>query len=160
LKLATEESSWRRDRSSHHIQFITVESNLKPEVLDWGGSGRPLVLLAGGNNNAHGFDKFAPKLAGAYHVYGITRCGSGASSAPPPTRANHAADRLGDDVLAVIDALKLDRPVTSLRLPSSATGCVEKLLPTARAILRVGQAGAARVEPMMAVREEMIFLRF
>src|SRR5437667_214351 len=90
---------------------IRVVSNVKLEVIDWGGSGRPLVLLAGGSNNAHGFDKFAPKLISAYHVYGISRRGSGASSAPLPTRANYAADRLGDDVLAVIDALKLDRPV-------------------------------------------------
>lgn len=45
LKLATEESSWRRDRSSHRIQFITVESNVKLEVLDWGGSGRPWFCL-------------------------------------------------------------------------------------------------------------------
>jgi hypothetical protein len=30
------------------------------EVVDWGGSGGPLILLAGGNNHAHSFDKFAP----------------------------------------------------------------------------------------------------
>lgn len=111
LERATEDSSWHRDRTPHEIQFVTVERNVKLEVIDWGGSGRPLVLLAGGSNNAHGFDKFAPKLISAYHVYGISRRGSGASSAPLPTRANYAADRLGDDVLAVIDALKLDRPV-------------------------------------------------
>jgi len=71
LERATEESSWRRDRTSHTIQFITVEDNVKLEVVDWGGSGRPLILLAGGNNHAHGFDKFAPKLTGTYRVYGI-----------------------------------------------------------------------------------------
>jgi pimeloyl-ACP methyl ester carboxylesterase len=111
LELATEESSWRRDLTPHKIQFVTVEDNVKLEVIDWGGSGRALILLAGGNNNAHSFDKFAPKLATAYRVYGITRRGSGISSAPPPTRANYAADRLGDDILAVIAALKLDRPI-------------------------------------------------
>jgi pimeloyl-ACP methyl ester carboxylesterase len=111
LERATGESSWRRDRTPHTLQFITVEENVKLEVVDWGGSGRVLILLAGGNNHAHGFDKFAPKLTGAYHVYGITRRGSGASSAPPPTRANYAADRLGDDILAVIAALNLDRPI-------------------------------------------------
>ena len=111
LDRATEESSWRRDRTPHTIQFITVEDDVKVEAVDWGGSGRALILLAGGNNHAHAFDKFAPKLIGAYHVYGITRRGSGASSAPPPTRANYSADRLGDDILAVIAALKLDRPI-------------------------------------------------
>ena len=111
LELATEESSWRRDRTPHQIQFVTVEDNVKLEIVDWGGSGRALILLAGGNNNAHSFDKFAPKLTTAYRVYGITRRGSATSSAPPPTRANYAADRLGDDVLAVIAALRLDHPI-------------------------------------------------
>jgi pimeloyl-ACP methyl ester carboxylesterase len=99
------------DSTPHNIQFVTVEPGVQLEVLDWGGSGRPLVLLAGMGNNAHVYDKFAGKLIGQYHVYGITRRGYGASSAPAPTSANYAADRLGDDVLAVVDALKLDRPV-------------------------------------------------
>jgi non-heme chloroperoxidase len=111
LEHATEESSWRRDRTPHQIQFVTVEENVKLEVVDWGGSGRALVLLAGGNNTVHSFDRFAPKLTTAYRVYGITRRGSGTSSAPPPTKANYAADRLGDDILAVMAALKLDRPI-------------------------------------------------
>jgi non-heme chloroperoxidase len=80
-------------------------------MLDWGGSGRSLVLLAGLGNNAHIFDKFAPKLTPKYHVYGITRRGFGASSAPAPDSTNYSADRLGDDVLAVCDSLKLAKPV-------------------------------------------------
>ena len=95
---------------AHRKQFIAVENNIKLEVLDWGGSGRPLVMLAGLGNTA--LDKFAPKLSSAYHVYGITRRGFGASSAPLPSGdAMYSADRLGDDVLAVLDALKLNRPV-------------------------------------------------
>jgi non-heme chloroperoxidase len=46
---------------------------------------------------AHVFDDFAPKLSRDYHVYGITRRGFGASSAPVPDAANYSADRLGDD---------------------------------------------------------------
>lgn len=99
------------DTSPHTVQFIPVEKNVKLEVLDWGGTGRPLVFLAGLGNTAHIFDTFAPKFTPAYHVYGITRRGVGASSAPAPEEGNYAADRLGDDVLAVIEALKLDRPV-------------------------------------------------
>jgi non-heme chloroperoxidase len=99
------------DSSPHKIQFITVDRDVKLEVLDWGGSGRPLVLLSGLGNTAHVFDDFAPKLTDQYHVYGITRRGFGASSAPVPANQNYSADRLGDDVLAVLDALQLDRPV-------------------------------------------------
>src|SRR5882762_9932294 len=96
------------DPSPHSVQFLTVDENVKLEVLDWGGSGRPLVLLAGLGNTAHVFDDFAPKLTSEYHVYGITRRGFGASSVPA---SGYSADQLGDDVLAVLNALKLDRPV-------------------------------------------------
>ena len=97
--------------TSPSVQFVTVDKDVKLEVLDWGGAGRPLVLLAGLGDTAHAFDQFAPKLTASYHVYGITRRGFGASSKPPVTVENYAADRLGDDVLAVCTALKLNRPV-------------------------------------------------
>jgi pimeloyl-ACP methyl ester carboxylesterase len=99
--------SWR-DPSPHTIQFVTVDKNVRLEVLDWGGSGRPVVLLAGGGNTAHVFDEFAPKLTANYHVYGITRRGLGASSF---SASEPGGGRLGEDVLAVVDALKLNRPV-------------------------------------------------
>lgn len=108
LRRATKETAWPLDPTPHTVRFITVDDNLKLEVLDWGGSGRPLVLLTGLGNNAHVYDKFAIKLTASYHVYGITRRGFGASSVPA---TGYSADRLGDDVLAVIDALKLNRPV-------------------------------------------------
>lgn len=96
------------DPSLHSVQFVTVDQDVKLEVLDWGGSGRPVVFLAGLGNNAHVFDRFAPKFIGSNHVYGITRRGFGASSAP---LSGYSADRLGDDVLAVLKSLNLDRPV-------------------------------------------------
>lgn len=105
---ANKETAWVRDASPHKVQFITVDNGVKLEVLDWGGTGRPLVMLAGLGNTAHVFDKFALKLIPRYHVYGITRRGFGDSSAPD---SGYSADRLGDDVLAVIEALKLNRPV-------------------------------------------------
>jgi non-heme chloroperoxidase len=99
------------DPSSHTVRFVTVEPGVKLEVLDWGGTGRPLVFLAGLGDSAHTFDKFAPKFVGKYHVYGITRRGFGESSYPTPNRDNYSSDRLGDDVLAVLAALNLKKPV-------------------------------------------------
>lgn len=99
------------DSSKHSVQMISVEKGVSLEVLDWGGTGRPLVLLASLGDNAHIFDDFAPKLTSKYHVYGITRRGRGASSKPEPNAINYTADRLGEDVLAVIDALHLIKPV-------------------------------------------------
>jgi non-heme chloroperoxidase len=99
------------DDTRHKIQFVAVEDGVKLEVIDWGGSGPPLVLLAGLGDTAHVFDKFALKLVPTYHVYGITRRGFGASTAPSIENGNYSANRLGDDVVAIIDALKLDRPL-------------------------------------------------
>ena len=94
-----------------HAIVIKVDTDVKLEVLDWGGSGRPVILLSGLGDTANIFDTFAPKLTATCHVYGITRRGFGRSSVPAPSAENYSADRLGDDVLAVIDALKLNRPV-------------------------------------------------
>ncbi len=111
FRRATKDTAWG-DPSPHRALFIPVEKNVSLEVLDWGGTGRPLVLLAGLGNTAHVFDKFAPKLTPKYHVYGITRRGFGASDAPSLSASGaYSADRLGDDVFAVLDALKLSRPV-------------------------------------------------
>ena len=100
-------ADWK-DPSSHVRRFVTVSDNVRLEVLDWGGSGRPVVLIPGGGNTAHVFDGFASKLTADFHVYGITRRGFGESGFAPPTSGS---DTYGDDVLAVLDALKLERPV-------------------------------------------------
>lgn len=107
----TADTAWKTDPTPHQVHFIEVEPEVKIEALDWGGTGRPLILLAGLGNIAHDFDKFALKLTGNYHVYGITRRGYGASSSPAPNGSNYTADRLADDVLAVMAALKIDKPV-------------------------------------------------
>ncbi|AEU38263.1 alpha/beta hydrolase fold protein [Granulicella mallensis MP5ACTX8] len=89
-------------------QFIAVAQDVKLEVLDWGGSGRNVVLLAGGGNTAHVYASLAPKLAMQFHVFGITRRGSGQSSAPS---SGYTAKQFGDDVVIVLDALHLTDPV-------------------------------------------------
>ena len=100
-------ASWH-DPSHHQVKFVTVQDNVKLEVLDWGGSGRPSVLLAGSGNTAHVYDDFAEKLTGSYHVYGITRRGFGAS-----THADfgYTDQRLADDILQVLHSLRIVAPV-------------------------------------------------
>jgi pimeloyl-ACP methyl ester carboxylesterase len=107
LRRATPETAWK-DPSPHTSQFVTVDKDVQLEVLDWGGTGRPLVFLTGEGNTAHVFDKFATLFTATHHVYGITRRGIGASSVPA---TGYASDRLGDDVLAVLASLKLTKPV-------------------------------------------------
>ena len=120
------------DGSTPKVLMVAVDKGVTLEILDWGGTGRAVIFLPGGTDTAHVFDELAPKLAGSGHIYGITPRGFGASSAPPPpgfdlklrsdgiyeitrhdlSEANpYDADRLGDDVLAVIHKLKLRRPV-------------------------------------------------
>ena len=112
LVRATKKTAWVIDPSPHKSRFVAVDKGAKLEVLDWGGKGPPLVFLTGLGNSAHVFDTFAPRFTGKHHVYGITRRGFGASSVPRPiNETNYDADRLGDDVLAVLAALKIDRPV-------------------------------------------------
>jgi non-heme chloroperoxidase len=106
--LHSQQSDAWHDPSPHTIQFVQVDKDVRLEVLDWGGSGRPVILLAGGGDTAHVFDEFAPKLTANCRVYGITRRGFGASTYSP---LDNGGDRLGEDVLAVIRALRLNKPV-------------------------------------------------
>ena len=99
------------DPSPHKVRFVTVQPGVKLEVLDWGGSGPPLIFLAGQGFTGHNFDSFALKFLGKHHVYAITRRGYGISDWPPPTDANYDSDRLGDDVLAVMAALHIEKPI-------------------------------------------------
>ena len=100
-------TTWQ-DPSPHKAQLVTVDDNVQLEVLDWGGSGRPIVLLAGSGNTAHVFDEFAPRLVPEGHVYGITRRGYGMST---PATSGYTADRLGEDVGQVLDALSLSSAI-------------------------------------------------
>lgn len=87
--------------------MVTVDDGVRLEVLDWGGSGRPIVLL-GGYTTAHIFDDIAPKSTHAGHVYGITRRGLGTSRRPA---SGYTTPQSGQDILRVLEALKLDKPV-------------------------------------------------
>jgi non-heme chloroperoxidase len=110
-----------RDRSPHQVRLITVESSVRLEVLDWRGSGRPVVLL-GCYLTAHVYDEFAPKLANEFHVYGITRRGIGASDHPA---GGYELQRSAADVLEVIDSLNLQKPIL---VANSCGGWVQTLL--------------------------------
>jgi non-heme chloroperoxidase len=105
--LAWQTGAGWRDPSPHQVRFATVDSSVRLEVLDWGGRGRPVGLLAC-YLTAHVYDDFAPKLTSQFHVYGITRRGLGASDKPA---AGYSVERAADDVVEVLDSLKLERPV-------------------------------------------------
>jgi pimeloyl-ACP methyl ester carboxylesterase len=97
-----------RDPSNHEVRLVAVEEGVHLEVLDWGGEGPAIVLLAGAGSSAHVYDELAPELTDVCHVYGITRRGHGASSRPP---SGYDEQRLADDVLRVLDSLHIEKPV-------------------------------------------------
>ena len=96
------------DPAPHRVQLVSVSDGVQLELLDFGGSGRAIVLLAGLGNTAHVFDEFAPKLTHLGHVYALTRRGYGASSRP---ESGYDVSRLGEDVLAVLTSVGIDKPV-------------------------------------------------
>jgi pimeloyl-ACP methyl ester carboxylesterase len=104
---------WVIDPSPHKPLRVTVQPGVTLEVLDFGGgsAGPALIFLSGLGGTGHSYDGFAEKFTGRHHVYAITRRGFGMSSSPPDTDANYDADRLGDDVLAVMETLRIEKPV-------------------------------------------------
>jgi len=100
------DAAWR-DPSPHQVRWVTVDSSVRLEALDWGGSGPPLVLL-GCYLTAHSYDVLAPKLTNQFHVYGITRRGIGASDKPA---TGYAVQRSVNDLLEVLDFLNAQKPL-------------------------------------------------
>jgi pimeloyl-ACP methyl ester carboxylesterase len=81
-----------RDPSPHQVRFVTVDSVVRLEGLDWGGSGRPVVF----------------KLTDLFHVYAVTRRGVGASDHPA---TGYSPQRRADDILEVMTILKMQKPI-------------------------------------------------
>lgn len=89
------------------VRMVEVGDGVRIEVLDFGGSGRAVILLAGSGNSGHVFEDFAPKLTG-FHVYAVSRRGYGASSQP---ERGYSVPELAEDIWRVKEALQIDRPV-------------------------------------------------
>lgn len=89
------------------MRFVTVDSSVRLEVLDWGGTGRPL-LFVGCYLSAHVYDQIAPKLTDGFRVYAVTRRGVGASDRPS---TGYDPQRRAADILEVMSALGMQKPI-------------------------------------------------
>ena len=122
------------DNTPHTIRFVTVAPGVDLEVVDWGGSGAPMVLLTGSGDNAHVYDEFAFQFTNYFHVVAITRRGWLPSSQPPD--GYDVPTRTADDI-AVLDALGIEKAVF---VGHSAAGME---------MIRLGQAYGARVDKLI-----------
>ena len=89
------------------VQDSFVRANgVRLHYRDWGGSGEPVILLAGLGNTARVYDSFAPELARGFRVLAVTRRGSGRSEMP---ESGYALDTLVADLRGFMDALGIRR---------------------------------------------------
>jgi non-heme chloroperoxidase len=107
------DAEWARwtDPAAKRVRFITMpgspERAVRLEVLDWGGHGPALVLLAGLGESAHIYNDLAPRLTDQFRVIALTRRGHGASSRADTS--TYVLDTLAADIRAVMDSLGLKR---------------------------------------------------
>jgi pimeloyl-ACP methyl ester carboxylesterase len=75
---------------------------------DWGGHGKPMVLLHGLASQSHIFDLVAPRLAQNYRVVALDQRGHGASAKPD---SGYDFKSVMDDLLAFLVAMKFKRAI-------------------------------------------------
>ncbi len=96
------------DPAPHRAIGIRVAPDVKLHVLDFGGTGTPLVFLSGIGNNAHVFDDFAQRFTKDHRVIAITRRGFGESSHP---EGPYDQPTLAADIHTVLNSLHIGRAI-------------------------------------------------
>ncbi|UCG60394.1 MAG: alpha/beta hydrolase [Candidatus Zixiibacteriota bacterium] len=96
------------DQPTKTSNLLPIYPNVSLEIVEWGGSGTPMVFLAGLGHTAHVFDSLAPQFTDQFRVLGITRRGFGASS---QRATGFTLDTLVSDLAVVLDSLDLDQVI-------------------------------------------------
>lgn len=110
----------QKDTTLYKEKFAKLDG-ITLHYLDFGGSGLPLIFLQSFHGDAgewvdYDFKGFAPKFNGTNHVYAITRRNWG-KSADPGWGYDVATN--GEDVVAFMDALKIEKAIFAGRIPAS-----------------------------------------
>src|SRR5437879_12583894 len=87
--------------------YLTLPTSIRLHYLDWGGSGRPLVLLHGLASSCRIWDFTAPLLAEHFHTLALAQRGHGLSDKP----GSYTFAEVTGDLSAFAAALGLDGPV-------------------------------------------------
>ena len=84
--------------------FVEVSPGVRLEVVEWGGSGPPLLLLAGATHSAWVYEDLAPQFTDRRTVFGMTRRRHGNSDSPAES---FGIRDLVNDIVAVLDAFSI-----------------------------------------------------
>lgn len=110
----------QRDSTHYKDQFIDV-NGITLHYLDFGGSGLPIIFLQSFHGDArewvdYDYKGFAPKFSKDNRVFAITRRGWGKSTDPG---WGYDVATNGEDVVAFMDALKIQKAILIGRIPGS-----------------------------------------
>lgn len=95
--------------SDEQPSTLYVQANgLRLHCRDWGGDGRPMVLLHGLASNARIWDFVAPRLRTTARVIAIDQRGHGGSDRP---ERGYTFDLVTEDLRAACEALRLESPI-------------------------------------------------
>ena len=84
--------------------FATV-NGVRLHYLDWGGTGRPLILVHGLDRHAHTFDHIAPHFRSRFRVIAVDMRGHGESAWDPGAR--YTVEDYVRDMEGLVDQLQL-----------------------------------------------------
>ena len=84
--------------------FFRTGEGVDLHFLDWGGTGKPIVLLAGNGGTAQVFGGLAPRLATNFRILALTRRGHGRSSIP---ESGYDLETLVRDIIHFLDHMGL-----------------------------------------------------
>lgn len=109
-----------KDTTLYKEKFAQLDGIIL-HYLDFGGSGLPLIFLQSFHGDAgewvdYDYKGFAPKFTGTNQVYAITRRGWGKSTDPG---WGYDVATNGEDVVAFMDALKIEKAIFAGRIPAS-----------------------------------------
>src|SRR5687768_7247630 len=88
-------------------KYLALESGVRLHCLDWGGAGRPLVLLHGLASSCRIWDFTAPLLAERFRVFALDQRGHGLSDRP----GSYTFAEVTGDLAGLLQGLGLERPV-------------------------------------------------
>lgn len=111
------------------VDMVIEHDGLRIAALDWGGDGEPLLLLHPNGFCAGLFDPLARRLRDSYRPIGVDLRAHGGTDVPADPTTGYRFDAMAADVLAVLDALGIERVVA---LGESLGGGVATLVDAAR----------------------------